>query len=126
MILKRLKVVPDYDALTPGESHYVLTTFDIYAGEVVVNGQPVRWNELTEVEVVKAARYGGLSGWLVRHLVHGEDRYHVGLYAGEEEYILTNVTLNTARYVVQSVAYYAPQPVRYTGIDGLSPLIETG
>jgi hypothetical protein len=98
--------------------------FDAYAGEVVINGQAVAWADIEEIEVAKAARTGGPAGWIVRYLVHGNERYHVGLYFGGEEAILPNVTLNVARFVVQSVAFYAPQPVRYTGTEGLSPTVE--
>lgn len=124
MILKRSNARPDPDTLSAAEARTITEAFDVYAGEVLYYGQSLRWDTLEEVNVVKAARYGGLAGWLVRFLVHGDDRYHVGLYAGGQEYVMPNVSLNTARYVVQTIAYYAPQPVRYEGIEGLSPLVE--
>lgn len=124
MILKRSNARPDPDTLTTAEARTVAEAFDVYAGEVLFYGQSLRWDTLAEVNVVKAARYSGLAGWLVRYLVHGDDRYHIGLYAGEQEYVLPNVSLNTARYVVQTIAYYAPLPVHYAGVEGLSPLVE--
>ncbi|MBI5669575.1 MAG: hypothetical protein HZC41_16355 [Chloroflexi bacterium] len=120
--LQRLKALPSPDDLTPAEARYVQEHFDTYAGEVIVNGQAIPWNWINEVEVAKAARAAGPAGWVVRHLVHGDERYHVGLYFGQMEAVLSNVTLNIARHIVQTIAYYAPAPVRYTGPDGLTPL----
>jgi hypothetical protein len=123
MYLQRIKARPSPDDLTPGEARFVHNTFDPYAGEVLVDGQAVAWDELEEIEVVTAPRASGPAGWIVRHLVHGNERYHVGLYFGRQEAIVPNVTLDVARYIVQCVAFFAPLPVRYTGPDGLSPLI---
>lgn len=123
--LQRLNVLPDLDDLTGDEAFYIRAHFDPYAGEVVVNGQPIPWQAISAVEVARAARAGGPAGWVVRHLVHGGERYHVGLYFGPLEAVLPNITLNAARYIVQTVAYYAPSPVIYTGPDGLSPLKES-
>ena len=122
--LQRIKARPDIDALTPGEVRFVRNTFDPYAGEVLVDGQSVGWDEIQEVEVATAARMIGPAGWVVRHLVHGNERYHVGLYFGHQEAIVPNVTLNVARYIVQCIAFYAPLPIRYTGPDGLSPTVD--
>jgi hypothetical protein len=122
--LQRIKARPDIDALTPGEARFIRSTFDPYAGEVLVDGQSLTWDEIEEIEVAMAARVDGPAGWIVRHLVHGNERYHVGLYSGRREAIVPNVTLNVARYIVQCVAFYAPLPVRYTGPDGLSPTVD--
>jgi hypothetical protein len=123
--LQRLKVPPNPEALTPGEARYVHDHFDAYAGEVIVNRQPIPWDAVETVEVARAARASGPAGWVVRYLVHGNERFHVGLYFGTREAVLPNVTLNVARYIVQAVAYHAPSPVIYTGPDGLSPLKES-
>jgi hypothetical protein len=32
------------------------------------------------------------------------------------------VPLNVARHIVQEIAFHAPNPVRYKGIEGLSPV----
>ena len=122
--LRRLKARPSPDDLPPAEARLAQHRFDPYAGEVLVDGQSVGWNEIEEVEVALSRRAAGPAGWLVRYLVHGDDRYHVGLYFGREEAILTNVTLAVARYVVECVAYFAPQPVRYSGPDNLAQVIE--
>lgn len=122
MYLQRLNVLPSLDDLTPAEARYLHEHFDAYAGEVIVNGQAIPWDWINEVEVVKSARAAGPAGWVVRHLVHGEQRYHIGLYFGTMEAVLSNVTLNIARHVVQTTAYHAPSPVAYTGPDGLSPV----
>ncbi|MEO8610086.1 MAG: hypothetical protein ABI690_19485 [Chloroflexota bacterium] len=121
--LQRIKARPSPEDLTPGEARFVQHSFDPYAGEVLVGGQAVAWNAIEEVEVAVSARAAGPAGWLVRHIVHGNERYHVGLYFGQNEAIVPNVTLNVARYIVQCVAFFAPLPVRYTGPDGLSPVM---
>jgi hypothetical protein len=120
-ILMRLKVRPDAGKLTNAERNHLAEHFDPYAGEVVINGQPVEWRAIDEVEVAKAARSQDPSGWFVKAL-YGEERYHVGVYYGAYEAVLVNLTLNSAQYVVRMIAFYAPQQIRYSGIDGLSPL----
>ena len=121
--LKRTKVRPSFDALSDGEAHYVQTNFVEYAGEVVVNGQAVAWSRIEEVEVVRAARASGLAGLVVRHLIHGNVRYHVGIYFGGSEAVLPNVTLDVAKYVVESIAFYAPSPVKYRSAEDLGVVI---
>jgi hypothetical protein len=122
--LQRTKARPELDDLPPAEARGLHHRFDPYAGEVIVEGQSIAWNEIEEVEVALAPRAAGPAGWVVRYLVHGDQRYHVGLYFGREEAILPNVTLAVARYVVECVAFYAPQPVRFTGPDDFAPLTE--
>jgi hypothetical protein len=61
----------------------------------------------------------------VRNLIFGgSDRYHVGIYSGRNELVLTNLTLEAARYVVQMIAYYARERIKYNGPDGLTATIE--
>jgi hypothetical protein len=119
--LQRLKVRPDEDDLTQGEIRYLKGHFDPNAAEVTVDGVPINWTHIDEVEVVKAARERGPMGWMVKQMM-GEDRYHVGIYYGAHEAVLINVPLKTAEHVVRTIAFYAPQPIRYSGIEGLSPL----
>lgn len=123
ILLQRIKARPSLEDLSPGEARFVQMHFDPYAGEVLLDGEAIGWDEISAVEVVNAPRSAGPAGWLVRHLVHGNERYHVGIYFGRQEAVLPNVTLNVARYVVQCVAYFAPLPVRYKGPTGLSPLV---
>lgn len=120
--LPRLNARPSPNALSEADVRFVHSTFDPYAGEVLVYGEAIRWNELEEIEVVLSPRASGAAGWLVRHVVHGDERYHVGLYYNGRESVLPNVTQAVARYVVQCVAYYAPLPVRYQGPDDMAPL----
>ena len=124
VFLQRIKARPSLEDLTPGEARFIHQAFDPYAGEVLVDGQTLAWNEIEEVEVAVSPRTAGPAGWMVRYLVHGNERYHVGLYFGRGEAIVPNVTLNVACYVVQCVAFFAPLPVRYTGPDGLSPIVD--
>ena len=122
--LQRTKARPSLEDLKSGEAKFVQTTFDLYAGEVLVDGQTIAWDEIEEVEVAVSPRTAGPAGWVVRYMVHGNERYHVGLYFGRQEAIVPNVTLNVARYIVQCVAFFAPLPVRYTGPDNLVPVID--
>lgn len=119
--LKRLKVQPDFSALSAADQAVVTRTFDARAAEVTINGQTFDWKEIDEVEVAIAARATGLTGWMVKQMM-GENNYHVGIYAGPYEQVLTNVTLAVATYVVKAIAYYAPNAIRYTGVEGLSPV----
>jgi hypothetical protein len=123
--LQRLKVRPDPDKLSRRDARILGQRFDPYAGEVVIDGEALPWDSIEEIEVAKAARAAGPAGWLVKFLVYsGGNRYHVAFYAGAREAVLSNLTLEAARYVVQSAAYYAPRPILYSGIDSLSPLTE--
>ena len=121
--LQRIKNRPNPEALSPSENRYVRELFDPGSRDVLVNGETLEWTEIDEVEVVVSPRTAGPAGWLVRYFVHGEDRYHVGIYYGRNEAILPNVTLAVAKYIVQSIAFFAPLPVRYTGPEGLSPVV---
>lgn len=122
--LQRINYLPNKDALSPREIEQLDRHFDAYGAEVVVNGEPVRWGEIDEVEVAVAARSRGPAGWLVKHMVMGGDKYHVAFYAGRSEFVLTNISLNMVRYVVLTAAYYAPGPLRYTGPEDIAPLTE--
>lgn len=124
MYLQRLKVRPSVEDLTQAEARYVQSHFDSYAGEVIVNGESIIWTEIEEIEVARAPRVSGLAGWIVRYFIHGDERYHVGIYFGHNEAVLPNVSLNVAQYIVRSVAFYAPNPVRYTGPEGLFSLAD--
>ena len=119
--LQRLNVRPDPDDLTPTENRYLQDHFDPYAAEVLVDGVPINWRHIESIEVVPAARERGPSGWFVKQVM-GDDRYHVGIYYGAHEAVLINVSLKTAEYVVRTIAFYAPQPIRYHGVPGLSPV----
>lgn len=121
--LQRLTQRPSLDDLTERESQIVQAHFDIHEEEVFVEGAPVVWDQIDEVEVVQAARVSGIMGLLTRQLV-GVDRYHVGIYFSKHyESVVPNVSLNIARHIVQEIAFHAPNPVRYKGVEGLSPIV---
>jgi hypothetical protein len=122
MYLQRLSERPTFEGLSKVEVRYIQSHFDPYADEVIVNRQAIPWDVIDEVEIAVAARTPGPSGWLVKNLIMGGERYHVGLYFGRDEAVLTNLTLNTARYIVQMVAFYSPRRVSYRGPDGLTPV----
>jgi hypothetical protein len=119
--LERLKAPPADDELSDAEKGYIAAHFEPHAAEVYIDGQMIYWDHLEEIEVVAAARTAGVSGWLVKQFFGGE-RYHIGFYFGKNEQVLTNLPFNAARYLVQMTAYYAPNPVRYSGVEGLSPI----
>lgn len=123
--LQRLKARPDVGQLSEADQRALGQHFDPYAGEVIIDGEAIPWTAVDEIEVAVAARALGPAGWLVRWLAYrGADRYHVAFYYGQREAVLHNITLEAAQYAVQTLAYYAPHPVRYTGPDGLAPLTE--
>ena len=124
MYLQRLNVRPNIEDLTEAEARFVQSHFDPYAAEVIINDETIAWNEIGEVEVAQAPRVAGPAGWIVRHLIHGDERYHVGIYFGHNEAVLPNVSLSIAQFIVKSVAFYAPQPIRYTGPEGLFTLAD--
>lgn len=124
VFLQKLKTRPNPDALGADDAEFLRQMFDTSAMGVIAAGESVRWDEIDEVEVALSPRAKGPAGWLVRKVVHGADRYHVGIYFGRNEAILPNVSLDAARYAVQCVAYYSPLPVRYSGVEGLFEVVE--
>lgn len=122
--IQRIDYRPSKENLTSRETNYIQEHFDAYGSEVWINGDAIRWEYIEEIEVVVAARAKGPAGWLVKNVLMGGDRYHVGVYYGYNEAVLTNMTLDTARYVVQTMAYYAPNRIKYTGPEGITPLTE--
>lgn len=121
--LQRLDAPPT----PPSDLKQIEKRFDANAYEVNIEGGRVEWEVIDEVEVAPAARLSSPAGWFVKKVMYGGgDRYHVGLFFGRGgELVLTNVSLDQARYVVATVAYYAKQPVRYTGIEGIAPTVES-
>lgn len=123
--LQRINYRPNTDNLTNSEKQYLQRHFDAYGAEIVINGDAIPWQNIDEVEVAKAARASGPAGWLVKTLVmNGSDTYHLGIYFGNQEAVLTNITLNTAQYILKNIAYYAPGSVVYTGPADLVALTD--
>lgn len=122
--LKHLPYRPKPDELTIAEAEYLLSHFEIAANEVVINqNQIINWRSIEEVEVAPAPRINGAAGWLLRFLAYNNvERYHIGIYYGPMEAVLTNVSLEVVKYVLRMIAYYVPQRVLYTGPDGLTLL----
>ncbi|NWF70932.1 MAG: hypothetical protein HXY40_17745 [Chloroflexi bacterium] len=120
--LQRAPQRPSSDDLTEKEMRFVEQHFVTDSEEVYIDGAPVVWAQIEEVEVVKAPGVPGLIGRLARQMI-GDDRYHVGVYFGRHyEAVLPNVSFNVARFIVREVAFFAPNPVRYKGIAGLAAL----
>lgn len=120
--LAHVEQKPTMDALSDEERRTLNKHFDANAYELNIDGKRVEYAAIDEVEVAKAAREGGPAGWFVKKVVFAGDRYHIGVYFGDKEAILTNFTLASAAYVVQTIAYYANNSIRYTGLEGVSPV----
>jgi hypothetical protein len=99
-----------------GEDKRILhRRFDANAYELNIDGFAVDWSLIEAIEVVKAARQSSPAGWLVKNLMYLGDRYHIGVYWGKQEMVLSNISLEAARYVAGVIAHYAPGPVTYSG-----------
>ena len=123
--LQRLHSRPTMAELTHDEQEFLQNHVDSYGAELVIDGQVIRWEHLDKVKVVVAPRIAGPAGWLVKRLFsQNKTRYHVGVYFGSQEAVLPNVTWDVARYVLESIAYYAAQPIVYEGPEDLVPITE--
>lgn len=123
--LQRIDYRPSLENLSVADQQTLQKIFDAYGAEMLVYGDAIRWEHIDEVEVVIAPHATGLAGWIVKKFIFkNQERYHVGVYYGSHEAVLPNVTWDVARYVVEMVAYYAPQSVQYKGPDDLVKLSE--
>lgn len=123
--LQRIDYRPTRENLTAAENEMIDQHFDAYGAEMILDGQAIRWEHIDEVEVVKAPRASGPAGWFVeKFFLGGQQRYHVGVYFGTGEAIFPNITWNIARYVVENIAFYAPNRITYNGPEDLVPLTE--
>ncbi len=110
----------------PSDTKTLDKRFDANAYEINIEGGRADWSAINEVEIAKAARINSPAGWFVKKVMYaGAERYHVGVFFDRGELVLTNVTLEAAQYVVETVAYYATQPIRYTGIEGITQTVES-
>ncbi|MEO8392815.1 MAG: hypothetical protein ABI700_07465 [Chloroflexota bacterium] len=123
--LARIERRPDMEALTDEDRRSLDKRFDANAWEINIEGRRAAWGVIDEVEVAKAAREGGPAGWFVKKIIFAGERYHVGVYFGDNELVLTNVTLEAAQFVVQTIAYYANNTIRYKGLEGVVSVIES-
>ncbi len=114
----------EYD-LSEADRRTLLAHFETTNYEMVVDGEGIDWEKIDEVEVVVASRDKGLSGWFIRNIYFGgQERYHVGVYSGRNELVLPNLTLNAAKYVVRTIAYYLRKRVIYQGPSDFVATIE--
>ena len=67
--LARIEQRPSMDTLTDEETRSLSKRFDANAYEINIDGTRVEYGKIDEVEVAKAAREGGPSGWFVRKFV---------------------------------------------------------
>lgn len=124
--LQQLDEQPDPDELSARDVQSLHRRFEADSRELSIYDQVIPWEAVGAVEVAVAPRMSGPAGWLVRQFLHsGGDRYHVGIYTtDDEEAVLPNVTWETARFVVRTIAFFAPGPVAYTGPDDVAQLTE--
>lgn len=123
--LQRLRARPLPDSLPQADQRHLEQHFLTHPDEVMIDGEIIPWRSIEEVEVAQAPDVAGPFGGLVRLFAHaGKVSYHLALYYGHREAVLNNISLDEAAFIVQTVAFYAPHPVRYTGPDGLSPVTE--
>jgi hypothetical protein len=122
--LVRVQARPSTKELSPDEIKTLEKRFEITANQITVDGKTLELDRVDEIEVVKAARASSPAGWLVKNVLYGGERYHVGMYAGRAELVMTNVSLPLVRYIVSSIAFFARNPVRYKGLDDVAPVTD--
>ncbi|MBK8020502.1 MAG: hypothetical protein IPK19_03495 [Chloroflexi bacterium] len=120
--LARVSELPSAEHLTEEERRLLEKRFDANEFELNFEGEAIEWGLIEEVEVAEAAWQNSPSGWVVRNLLYRGDRYHIGVYFGKQELVLTNVTLEVARHIVHTIAYHSPHDVRYIGVEGVVPV----
>lgn len=123
--LQRINYAPAWDTLTDTEFKHLQRFFKPTGQELIIFDQVLHWEHIDEVEVVVAPHIKGLAGWITKRLFYSnEERYHVGIYFGSGEAILPNITWNTARFVLENIAFYTKKSVVYRGPEDLVLLSE--
>jgi hypothetical protein len=123
--LQRLKERPVLDTLAEPDQHQLARHLLVEPDAMFIDGEPIPWAVIDEVEVAKAPDVAGPLGGLVRWFAHGgHESYHLAVYYGYREAVLSNISLAAAAFIVQTVAHHASRPVRYVGPEGLAPLTE--
>ncbi len=123
--IQTIDYLPSLSNLTEAEAEFFHRHVEIQATDLIVDHQSIRWDLIEEIEVVAAPRAAGPGGWIVRKFfLNDEERFHVGIYFGRQEAILPNIPWDSARYIVEIIAYYAPNRVRYKGLEDLVALTE--
>lgn len=122
--LKRVNVRPDPDALPAGEMTRINRVFNPSAAEVKINNDVLPWTAIVEVELAAAPTTGGLGAVVMGFFVNTTDRFHVGIYTERNESIVPNLTRAQAEYLLQAIAYHAPNPVYFTGPEDWVPLTD--
>ncbi len=121
--LVRLSKSPSTTDLTPEDTSFIDAHFQVTPRDVTLSDITFTWDQVTEIETAKAARAKSPAGWFVKKIMFsGDERYHVAIYAGRSEAVLPNTSLKIVQYIVQTIAYYAPKSILYSGIEGVSPV----
>ncbi len=123
--LVRLGKAPSTNDLSQEEIALINRMFDVTPKTVTLNGVTFSWEDVTEIETAVAARSQSPAGWFVKKVIFGGERYHVAIYAGKDEAVLPNASRKVIEHIVQTIAYYAPRKIPYSGVEGISPVSET-
>lgn len=123
--LTRISKAPSTDHLSQDDLLFIDKNFDVTPQEVTLKGVSVAWDNVNEIEVAKAARSSSPAGWFVRKIVYnGAERYHIAIYFGRNETVLPNITLPIVQHILQTIAYYAPKRIAYTGAADITQTTE--
>jgi hypothetical protein len=123
--LQRLTRQPVFDSLAQTDQNHLARHVVVQSDALFIDGEPIMWSSIEELEVAQAPDVAGPLGGLVRWFAHGgHASYHLAIYYGCREAVLNNISLDAAAFVVQMVAHYASRPVRYMGPEGLAPITE--
>jgi len=117
---------PRLEGLSPADQQAVTAHFDANSVDLFVDGQPLEYGRIDNLEVAVAARTTTPAGWFVKHVLYrGVDRYHIGIYYGRHhELVITNLTKDAVQYITGVIAFYARSRVKYTGPADLIPIGE--
>jgi len=114
---------PRLEGLSPADQRVIQQHFDANSVEINIDGQFLEYGRIDSIEVAVAARTRNPAGWFVRNVVYGgEPRYHIGIYYGRHELVLTNLTRDAVQYVTGVIAFYARNRIKYSGPEDIIPI----
>ena len=61
LYLQRSQIRPNPDVLSPADSKFIQEHFNVYGGNLTVQGQPVEWSAIEAIEVVVAPHISGAA-----------------------------------------------------------------
>lgn len=113
---------PRLEGLSPADQKVIAPRFEANSVEFNIDGEFLEYSRIDTIEVAVAARTRNPAGWFVKNIVYGgDDRYHVGIYSGRHELVLTNLTRDVVQYVTGVIAFYARNRITYEGPEDIVP-----